>query len=202
MGIECDIQRSRDGSPMVFHDWELDRLTDFSGATDGYSKAALEEIHLVGGANRIPTLRTLLQQISGVVPLLIEIKSKPNYAVEPSCLGVYEELKAYDGDCAVMSFDPQVCEWFRAHAPDVVCGLVMREDQYGYTQTPEARQSSLDQATPDFLAYHVAALPNPWVEGLRASGLPILTWTVNSALTRETALKCADALICEREGIR
>jgi glycerophosphoryl diester phosphodiesterase len=26
-GIECDVQRSRDGQAIVFHDWTLDRLT-------------------------------------------------------------------------------------------------------------------------------------------------------------------------------
>ena len=27
MGIECDIQRSRDDAAMLVHDWELERLT-------------------------------------------------------------------------------------------------------------------------------------------------------------------------------
>ncbi|HSM54500.1 MAG TPA: glycerophosphodiester phosphodiesterase family protein, partial [Erythrobacter sp.] len=27
LGIECDIQRSLDDRPMVFHDWDLKRLT-------------------------------------------------------------------------------------------------------------------------------------------------------------------------------
>ena len=31
-GIECDIQRAMDGTPMVFHDYELGRLT---GETNG-----------------------------------------------------------------------------------------------------------------------------------------------------------------------
>ena len=35
-GIECDIQRSRDDHPMVFHDWELDRLTNGTGETEDY----------------------------------------------------------------------------------------------------------------------------------------------------------------------
>jgi len=26
IGIECDVQKSGDGQPIVFHDWELDRL--------------------------------------------------------------------------------------------------------------------------------------------------------------------------------
>jgi glycerophosphoryl diester phosphodiesterase len=27
LGIECDVQRSSDGQAMVFHDWDLERLT-------------------------------------------------------------------------------------------------------------------------------------------------------------------------------
>src|SRR3546814_12148869 len=38
MGIECDIQRSRDDWPMVFHDWDLKQLTGEDGATESLLK--------------------------------------------------------------------------------------------------------------------------------------------------------------------
>ena len=31
LGIECDVQRSADGRAIVFHDWDLDRLTGETG---------------------------------------------------------------------------------------------------------------------------------------------------------------------------
>src|SRR5690554_5748577 len=31
LGIECDVQGTADGGVAVFHDWDLDRLTDESG---------------------------------------------------------------------------------------------------------------------------------------------------------------------------
>src|SRR4051812_1885872 len=43
-GIECDIQRSSDGQPMVFHDWELDRLTGEAGPVARRSAAQLGRI--------------------------------------------------------------------------------------------------------------------------------------------------------------
>ena len=201
MGIECDIQRSSDGAPMVFHDWKLDRLTQQSGLTDEGTQAELEQIHLLDGRSTIPSLHRLLAEIAGATPLLMEIKSKPTYDVEPTCVGVQSELNDYSGDCAVMSFDPRVCEWFRANATNIVCGLVMREDEFGFTQTAPEREAAFAKADPDFLAYHIAALPNPWVEKLRGNGLPVLAWTVNSPETRRTALLNADALICEGKGI-
>ena len=77
----------------------------------------------------------------------------------------------------------------------------MREDEHGYTQKAWQRRLALWIAKPDFLAYHIAALPNRWVAGLRARGLPILTWTVKSPDTRQRALTHADALIAEGAGL-
>ena len=201
MGIECDIQRSRDGHAMVFHDWQLDRLTDAPGLTDEHTLEELEAMSLSANGEPIPSLETFLGCVSGAVPLLIEIKSKPGYDVEESCKAVADVLRDYSGDFAVMSFDPRVSTWFRQNVPSVLAGLVMREDEFGYTQSQEERETAFEKASPDFLAYHVAALSNPWVAELRGKGLPVLTWTVSSPEARATALECADALISEGEGL-
>ncbi|UAB78301.1 hypothetical protein INR77_00670 [Erythrobacter sp. SCSIO 43205] len=201
LGIECDIQRSSDGQAMVFHDWELDRLTAASGITEEHTRAALESLTLRSNGEPIPSIEAFLVCVSGAVPLLIEIKSKPDYDVEQSCKAVADAVRHYSGDFAVMSFDPRVSAWFHKEEPSVAAGLVMREDGYGYTQTQEAREAAFAEAEPDFLAYHVVALANPWVEELRKSGLPVLTWTVNSPDARAHALKFANALISEGEGL-
>jgi len=200
MGVECDIQRSSDGHAMVFHDWELDRLTGAAGPTDQHTRAELEGLVLEANGEPIPSLTTFLECVRGAVPLLIEIKSKPGYDVERSCEAVAKSLETYAGDFGAMSFDPRVSAWFHQNAPTICAGLVMREDSYGYTQTQEARELTLVEADPDFLAYHVAALANPWVAELRSGGLPVLTWTVNSPDARATALDHADALISEGKG--
>ena len=201
MGIECDIQRTGDGHAVVFHDWQLDRLTDADALTDECSLAQIEALSLKANGEPIPSLETFLQCVSGAVPLLIEIKSKPGYDVEQSCKAVADALRQYSGDMAVMSFDPRVSAWFHDNEPTVAAGLVMREDEYGHTQTQEARENAYARAAPDFLAYHVVALSNPWVAKLRENGLPVLTWTVNSPETRAEALDFADALISEAEGL-
>ncbi|WP_298305926.1 glycerophosphodiester phosphodiesterase family protein [uncultured Erythrobacter sp.] len=201
MGIECDIQRSRDGLPMVFHDWELDRLTGSSGLTEDRTQTELEAQKLFESESTLPSLTAFLQEIAGAVPLLIELKSKPGYDIEVTCEIVARELDSYSGDCAVMSFDPRVAQWFRHNAAQLPCGLVMREDEHGDTQTVQEQEAALAHADPDFLAYHIAALPSPWVAELRAKGLPVLTWTVNSPEARSRGLEHADALIAEREGL-
>ena len=201
MGIECDIQRSADGQAMVFHDWELDRLTDAKGEFAQRTKDELQELHYRDSEERIATLPDLLGLVAGRVPLLIEIKSKPNYDVYASCAAVAGDLKDYTGEFAVMSFDPRVARWFRKNSPQICAGLVMREDEHGYTQKAWQRRLALWLAKADFLAYHIAALPSPWVARLRERGLSILTWTVNSAEFRARALTNADALVSEGAGL-
>lgn len=201
MGIECDIQRSRDGQAMVFHDWELDRLTSASGLTHEHTQAELQALSLKANGEPIPSLAAFLHCVGGTVPLLIEIKSKPDYDVEHSCFAVADALRNYSGDCAVMSFDPKVSAWFHNNAPTILAGLVMREDEYGDTRTHQAREETLAKACPAFLAYDVRALSSPWLADLREGGLPILTWTVNSPDKRLAALQFADALISESEGL-
>ena len=94
MGIECDVQKSRDGRAMVFHDWELDRLTALSGPVAKYDAAELEQESLRGTGDRIPTLERLLAQVAGRVPLLIEVKSQQDRSPIPLCLAVH---RAWEG---------------------------------------------------------------------------------------------------------
>nr|WP_255551888.1 glycerophosphodiester phosphodiesterase family protein [Erythrobacter crassostrea] len=201
MGIECDIQRSANGDAIVFHDWETDRLTGVRGATTELSTVALKELTYHGTEESPATLPEFLSAIGARVPLLIEIKSRPGYDVEATCEAVKDALADYLGDHSVMSFDPAVVIWFRKHSPATCAGLVMREDEHGYTQTKKQRLDAFNAAKPDFLAYHIAALPNDWVMGLRQSGLPILSWTVNSSETRKLALANVDALVSEGNGL-
>lgn len=201
MGIECDIQRSRDDHPMVFHDWDLGRLAGRPEAFDVLDADELETLKLLSTGHSPVRLAKYLDLIAGQVPVLIEIKSRRGYDVGKTCLYVARLLESYAGPHAVMSFDPRVARWFRKQAPEICAGLVMREDDRGDTQTPWRRKLALRIAQPDFLAYHINALPSRWVAGLRANGLPVLTWTVNSPETRERAQRNADALIAEGEGL-
>lgn len=201
LGIECDIQRSADDWPMVFHDWDFARLIGRPDRTESLTAAEWQELRYLEGEDAPLALRELLAMVAGKVPLLIEIKSRRGYDVAVSCRRVVDALAGYRGLHAVMSFDPRVSRWLRRHAPDTVRGLVMREDDKGHTQTALSRRLALWAARPDFLAYHVAALPSPMVAGLRDAGMPVLTWTVNTPLLLERARRHADAAIAEGAGL-
>jgi len=201
MGIECDIQRSQDDVAMVFHDDDLDRLTAESGPIARRSAAELGRIVLTGGSEGIPTLRQLLDQVNGQVPLLIEIKTCEWNRTSALCTPVRRALEGYLGPHAIMSFDPRIVRWFADHSPLTVRGLVMTEENDKALPGRIRRRLALWHARPDFLAYDIRDLPSRFARAQRARGLPLLTWTVRSAEHRERAEAHADAPIAEAAGV-
>ena len=201
MGIECDVQASGDGQAMVFHDWELDRLTDEAGPVAGRAASALAGIALAASTDQIPTLPDLLGLLRGQAPLLIEIKSKRDYRVGPLCLAVRRSLEGYRGPHAVMSFDPRVGRWFAHNSPQTLRGLVMTEENDRPLLGAVRRHLWLWHARPDFLAYDIRDLPSRFAQSQRARGLPLLTWTVRTPELRARAARYADAPIAEGQGV-
>jgi glycerophosphoryl diester phosphodiesterase len=187
---------------VVFHDWELDRLTAESGALLDRSSAQVCRTALSGSTDTVPILRQVLDQIGGRVPLLIEVKSREGLRVAPLCLAVRRQLEGYRGEVAVMSFDPRVSRWFARYSPHVVRGLVVTEDGRRRTTLARLRRhAALWHARPDFIAYDVRDLPSPFAAGLRRRGFPLLTWTVRSPELMARAESHADAPIAEGAGI-
>ncbi len=201
LGIECDVQRTSDGQAVVFHDWELDRLTGETGELLDRSVTQIGSIALAGSTDTIPSLRQVLDQVNGQVPLLIEVKSKREVRVAPLCLAVRRLLEGYRGPVAVMSFDPRVSRWFKRYSPHVVHGLVMTEEGKRTLLARVRRQYAFWHAQADFLAYDVRDLPSPFAAAQRRRGFPILTWTVRSADLAERAATHADAPIAEGAGL-
>ncbi|MET0251204.1 MAG: glycerophosphodiester phosphodiesterase family protein [Novosphingobium sp.] len=200
-GIECDVQRSADGQAMVFHDWDLDRLTGESGPVRCRKASALGRIPLAGSEDRMMTLPALLGLIRGRVPLLIEIKSRRDVRSAMLCLAVRNALEGYRGPGAVMSFDPFVVRWFAVMAPRVVRGLVVTEEGKRGVRGLWQRRAALWHARPDFLAYDVRDLPSRFAAAQRGRGLPVLTWTVRSRELAQRAAAHADAPIAEAAGL-
>ncbi len=201
MGIECDIQRSRDGRAIVFHDWELDRLTGSTGPVIAKTSDELGRIALTAGDDTIPNLRRTLDQIGGRVPLLIEIKSKSDLKVSPLCLPVRRALEGYVGQHAIMSFDPRISRWFANHSPHTPRGLVITEENARGLSGQIKRWMAFRHARPQFLAYDIRDLPSSFAAAKRKAGYPVLTWTVRSTELRLRAKEHADASIAEGAGV-
>lgn len=201
--IECDLQLTRDGVPVVFHDDDLDRLTEATGPVSARTLDELRALAIRGTGARIPTLAELLAAIAGRVPLFAEFKSRfdGDRRLEAAAAPL---LAAYDGPLAVMSFDPDSVRVLRELLPDLPHGLIA--DSYTDPEwdfIPPLRRlalrhlASVPALAPDFLAYAVYDLPAEAPLAFHAAGMPLLAWTVRTAADRATAARHADQIIFE-----
>ncbi len=195
-GIELDVQASRDGEAVVFHDYDLERLTGEKGRLRERTAAELQKILLKGAGETIPTLIEIVHLVDSRVPLLIEVKA-PGLKVGPLCGSVLRAVRDYPGCMAVMSFNPEVGRWFWRNGRGITRGLVVTEGGRRQVHRSVERRLSLWRARPHFLAYDVRDLPSRFARAQRRRGLPVLTWTVRGAAQRETARAEADQIIYE-----
>lgn len=207
-GIELDLQLSQDGVPMVFHDYELGRLTGASGAVAQHTAVQLSQIPLRHDGDGIPTLAEVLALVDGQVPLLIEIKDQdglmgPN--IGPMGAAIAQVIRDYKGAFAFMSFNPHATAEMQTLLPDAPRGIVT--DPYAandWPLLPQKRREALSQI-PDyartgscFVSHNVAHLDTPRIAALKAEGAAILCWTVKSPETEAQARKVADNITFER----
>lgn len=203
--IETDVRVSADGEAMVFHDSSVDRLTRGNGDVATLNAAKLKKIPFRATSDRMQTLPELLAQVAGQVPLVIEIKGDWNkHGLLESRIA--KSLEDYDGQVAVMSFDPRSVAAFAAAAPGIPRGLVADrfDDVHGWpglTLWQRFQMRHLISALivrPDFIAYDIRALPAlaPLITR-HLCRWPLLTWTVRTEAERLRAARWADAMIFE-----
>lgn len=189
-GIELDIQPAHDGTPMVFHDYDLRRLTGDARFIAVQTPDALAALRLSGTDEPIPTLADFLTLVAGQVPLLIEIKEPiPGLSDHTERLAerVAGALDGYAGEVAVMSFDPAVVAAFHRAAPHLPCGLTTcdyaRDDWPLLDDATRVRRAAIpdyDAVGASFISHNKRDLANPRVAELRRQGAGVLCWTIRS----------------------
>lgn len=163
-GIELDVQLSRDGQVVVFHDDTLDRVCGVHGDVSAFSYDELKKMKLCSSEWGIPLFSEVLRVINGRVPVICELKSgKHNREL---CQKTHELIAAYRGDICIESFDPSIVKWFRFHAKELLRGqLATQASQY-----PKPRVSRFKAflgsrtllnflGRPQFIAYMIGETP-------------------------------------------
>lgn len=207
-GIEIDLQLSRDRRAMVFHDYDLGRLTGQSGPIQRHTAAELGQMALTDGqGDTIPTFAEVLALVAGRVPLLVEIKDQDGglgAAVGRLEQAAAADLRGYAGDVAVMSFNPNSVRVFGGMAPDVPRGLTtcaFDPDEWG--PVPKATLKRLagipdyDPSGACFISHDVADLTSARVADLKARGAHVLCWTIRSPTQEAQARTVAQNITFE-----
>lgn len=184
-GIEFDVQLTRDGIPVVFHDASLARMCGDS-ATGGIVDYTYEELcafRLDGTGERIPTLRALLDEVDGRVPLLMELKREGDY--KRTAVAADRETRDYRGLLMVESFHPLVLSYFKKARPATVRGILSANffrDKSMRTPTFFLCRHLLLNflARPDFVAYDVRDRKAISLRLCRKMGAATFAWTVRT----------------------
>lgn len=205
--IEVDLQLSRDGVAMVFHDEDLDRLTAETGPVNARTAAELGRIALRDAVETIPTLAQALDLIGGRVPLLIEIKDQ-TMGMGPTDgrleAATAEAVQNYPGDVAVMSFNPHSVARMARLAPHLARGITTSAydpDDWHPLPTRVCDHLRLipdyDATGASFISHEAGDLNRPRVAELKAQGAHVLCWTIRSAADEALARRCADNVTFE-----
>ena len=185
--IECDIQLSADGQPIVFHDDQLDRLTASSGFLRDFSEAQLAQVQLLGSSDNIPSLADLLALVNGQVPLVIELKPQAQSATQIAD-AVVTVCRAYQGPLVLKSFDPGLVRRLRTLKAPYPLGIVSErhtQDEYPDLSVWQrwCRTWMLHglKTGYDFISYDQGMLPHPAATlARRLFRRPLMSWTVTS----------------------
>lgn len=201
-GIELDVQLSRDGEVMVFHDYTLVRMTGVDKKLCELDASELSQLRLKGTEQRIPTFSEVMELVDGRVPILVELKGE-NFDTS-LCPKVAELLSAYKGSYCIESFNPLLVKQMRKLFPDVFCGLL-------YTNAiKEKKKTSVINIAVTLMALNFLCKPNfiAFDEKYRDSFFvkvttrfyktPKFVWTIKSRESLDMAHRLGECPIFEK----
>lgn len=119
-GIELDVQLTKDGIPVVFHDFTLERMCGVQGKVEAFTLEELRKLTLLQTEERIPTFQEFLEMVDGRVPLIVELKIE--WTDLSLCPVVQKMLSGYKGVYCIESFNPLALLWYRRYHREVMRG--------------------------------------------------------------------------------
>lgn len=197
-GIELDVQLSKDGVPVVFHDFTLARICGAEGKVSDYSYEELRQFTICTSNQRIPRFEDVLKLVAGRVPLIVELKiERTNISV---CRAADRLLSKYKGMYCIESFNPLGVLWYRRNRRKVVRGQLSdafhREGYMGPLTFLLQNLLFNWLGKPDFVAYnhkHPRMLSRSLCRKLYRS--TAAAWTIKSGEELEAARKNFDIFI-------
>lgn len=190
--IECDLQYAADGVPVVFHDGTLKRLCTIDGDVRGKLSSELTQLSVGQSADCIPTFGKMLETVAGRVPLVVELKGREGDD-DGFAASVLDLLEGYDGKVALMSFDAWLLKDLKELGAPYPVGLTAD----GTSAEKLARHREVMDYGLDFVSYCLAHLPNPFVDDLKARGVPVITWTIRDKAAAEASGRLGDQMTFE-----
>lgn len=179
--IEADVRMLVDGTVVVFHDQDMERLLHLEGDIE---KLSYEELTYIAKYS-IPTLEEMLEFIDGKVPLIIELKSRKKRGIFEN--RVAEILDKYEGLYAIQTFHIKTIKWFNKNRDNVIVGYLVNKRNLNKMHFFKKY---------DFININMEVVNDKKLKFLRANYL-VLGYTIRSKDELNNKQNYYDNLICD-----
>lgn len=179
--MEIDVQLSKDGVPVLMHDFELGRTVNASGTVKDYTLEELRQLDAGSWFNeafageKIPSLEEVLGEVRGKLLLNIELKTAGDmYPGLEEKVADLIRLYSMEREAYVSSFDHDAVARIHELAPELTKGLI-----FGGKSTLLREQLAVTGAT-------ILSIPYPYltpgfVHEMIEEGYTVIAWTVDNA---------------------
>ncbi|MFW5888740.1 MAG: glycerophosphodiester phosphodiesterase family protein [Bacillota bacterium] len=198
--IEMDINVTKDGQVVVFHDINLKRLCNVNVNLSEVNYDEIKNYHLLDTNEKIPLLKDVLALVNGRVPLLIELKPKGNNKL--LCRAFIDAIIAYKGEFAIHSFSPSIVYWFKKNYPEIIRGQVTEYFKADLKMNRFIkylmRKMTFNFFTkPDFVNYGIKDLPNKYADKIYKKGMTVISYCARNKLEFDMVRKHYDNAVFE-----
>ncbi len=199
-GMELDVQCTKDGQLVVFHDGNLKRMC---GVDKPLHTLTYDELcdHPLPDGSIIPLFSQVLALVDGKQPLIVEVKHDGD--VIKNTKTALDLLASYQGAYCMESFHPASMGYVKKHAPHVLRGQLAWGGQKESSQKWGAYIGMKYllgnvQSRPHFVAYSVPEDQSISIFLMKHLFRPYLAgWTINTQQIMNEAKKHYGALIFE-----
>lgn len=195
--MELDVQLSRDGVPVVIHDFTVDRTTNGKGLVRETDWADLQRLDAGAWKNksykgeRIPALSELLDRSCGRVRLNIELKTQGDmYPGLPAAV-IHEVRKRHmQNDVVITSFEPAALIEVKKLAPEIQTGLII-------DARPGDLLTALRQMNCTFLSIGYTNVDKSLMNEMRSAGIRVMAWTMDDkTIMKKLAAVDPELMLC------
>ncbi|QWB99889.1 glycerophosphodiester phosphodiesterase [Mycoplasmatota bacterium] len=198
--IELDINVTKDGKVVVFHDINLKKLCKVDVNLSEVTYDEIKDFHILNTNEKIPLLSDVLELVKGRVPLLIELKPKGDNKL--LCESFVKTMSNYDGEYAIHSFSPGIVYWFKKNQPDIIRGQITEyfndDHKMNFMIKQLMKRMSFNYFTkPDFINYGIKDLPNKYASKIHKKGICVISYTARNNLEYHLVKKHYDNAVFE-----
>jgi glycerophosphoryl diester phosphodiesterase len=204
-GVELDVMLCADGKVVVSHDFSVERTTDGHGRVRELGLAQLKALDAGSwfgpqfAAERIPTLREVVQWAGDDMLLNIELKSMSirTDGLEEKVIGIICEHRL-EHRIILSSFNPFTLRRVKRLAPDLHTGLLYSGDLPIFLRRAWLRPL----ARPGALHPHYQMVSDAYLLWARRRGYRVNVWTPDETLEMERLIaQKIDMIITNRPDV-